>query len=271
MLIQAGANGNVFGYNYSFDAFWQESSLPANAAGDAVLHGNYTYLNLFEGNTIQNIVVDASHDKNGPFNTFFRNRAELYGFFSDMSTPTDSMNVVGNEITNSGFPLGLFMVNGNGHYTFGNNVNGAVTPSGTSTLTKNSLYLNPIELPNFLTQSTLPMAGYPLSINEKLLPAEERFVSEEYVNCSSLVTSSEPVQNTDEVKFSLIGNMMEIDNSALPVTLQIYSLNGALIKSQKLTSTREVLSLPNGKGMFLIRTQSQNGVESAAFKYVSLN
>ena len=271
MLVQAGANGNVFGYNYSYDAFWQESSLPANASGDAVLHGNYTYLNLFEGNTIQNIVVDASHDKNGPFNTFFRNRAELYGFFSDMSTPTDSMNVVGNEITNSGFPLGLFMVNGNGHYTFGNNVNGTVTPSGTSTLTKNSLYLSTIELPNFLSQITLPMAGYPLSMNEKLLPAEERFVSQEYVNCSSLVTSSESAKTTDEVKFLLIGNVMETDLSVLPATLQIYSLNGALIQSQKLTSTREVLSIPNGRGMFLIRTESQNGVESASFKFVSLN
>jgi len=272
MLIQAGANGNVFGYNYSYDPFWSGTSLPANSAGDAVLHGNYTYMNLFEGNTIQNIVVDASHGKNGPHNTFFRNRAELYGFFSDNSTTTDSMNVVGNEITNSGFPLGLFMVNGIGHYKFGNNVSGTTNPSGTSNVMTNSLYLNEEELPDFLYQETPPMVGYPLSIGEKLLPAKNRFDNESPVSCiAEIVTSIQPISSNEEAKFVLHGNVLEIDRNVLPVTLRVYSLNGALIQSQTITSTRESLSLPNENGMFLIRVQSQHGVESAAFKYVSVN
>ena len=132
MLLQSGANGNVLGYNYSTNPFWEQTSFPTNSAGDAVLHGNYAYMNLFEGNTVQHIVVDASHGKNGPFNTFVRNRAELYGFFSDMSTTTDSMNLVGNEITNSGFPFGNFIVSGNGHYSYGNNHSGATVPIGTN-------------------------------------------------------------------------------------------------------------------------------------------
>jgi len=272
MLIQSGANGNVFGYNYSYDPFWSGTSLPANSAGDAVLHGNYTYMNLFEGNTIQNIVVDASHGKNGPFNTFFRNRAELYGFFSDNSTTTDSMNVVGNEITNSGFPLGLFMVNGIGHYKFGNNVSGTTNPSGTSNVMTNSLYLNEEELPDFLYQETPPMVGYPLSIGEKLLPAKNRFDNESPVSCiAEIVTSIQPISSNEEAKFVLHGNVLEIDRNVLPATLRVYSLNGALIQSQTITSTRESLSLPNENGMFLIRVQSQHGVESAAFKYVSVN
>ena len=271
MLIQAGANGNVFGYNYSHDPYWQEASLPANAAGDAVLHGNYTYMNLFEGNTIQNIVVDASHANNGPYNTFFRNRAKLYGFFSDNTAPaTDSMSVVGNEITNSGFPLGLFIISGVGYYSFGNNVSGTTNPSGTSNLTVNSLYLDENELPNFLLQQTLPMVGYPLSMNAKLLPAEERFIAEEFVNCSELVTSTQTNLIEKEL-FKLHGNILELDNSVLPATLNVYSLNGGLVQTATLTSTRETLSLPNGIGMFLIRVQSLNGVEGAAFKYVSLN
>ena len=41
ILLQAGANGNVIGYNYSISPYWTGTSLPTNAAGDLVLHGNY--------------------------------------------------------------------------------------------------------------------------------------------------------------------------------------------------------------------------------------
>ena len=61
------------------DPFWTGTVLPSDAAGDLVLHGNYPYANLFEGNILQNLVVDDSHGLNGPYNTFFRNRADNYG------------------------------------------------------------------------------------------------------------------------------------------------------------------------------------------------
>jgi hypothetical protein len=269
MLIQSGANGNVFGYNYSYDPYWENGFLPNNSAGDAVLHGNYTYMNLFEGNTVQHMVIDASHGSNGSHNAFFRNRGELYGFFSDNGTPTDSMSVVGNVITNSGFPLGLFMLNGVGHYSYGNNHSGTVTPSGTSSLSTNTLYLNENDLPAFLSQETLPMVGYPLAMNQKLLPAESRFITEDYVECSSLITSSGFVQNNEGSKFVLRGNILEMDSSVLPATLDIYSINGALLQHQILTSTRETLSLPNGNGMLLIRAESLDGLERATFKHIS--
>ena len=269
MLIQAGANGNVFGYNYSSDPHWVSGFLPANSAGDAVLHGNYAYMNLFEGNTVQHMVIDASHGNNGPFNTFFRNRGELYGFFSDGGTPSDSMSVVGNVITNSVFPYGLFMLNGVGHYSYGNNHSGAATPSNTTNLTINSLYLNETDLPDFLSLETLPMAGYPLAMNQKLLPAENRFIAEEYVECSSLITSSEFIQNNEGSKFVLKGNILKLDSSVLPATLSIYSISGALLQHQILTSTRKTLSLPNGNGMLLIRAESFDGRKRATFKHVS--
>ncbi len=85
-ILQAGAHGNVFAYNYSLDPFWD--SAPNNSAGDAVLHGNYVYANLFEQNICQNIVIDNSHGPNGPYNTFIRNRAEGFGvFFSATNSP----------------------------------------------------------------------------------------------------------------------------------------------------------------------------------------
>lgn len=271
MLIQSGANGNVFGYNYSYDPFWEGTSLPANSAGDAVLHGNYTYMNLFEGNTIQNIVVDASHGSNGPYNTFFRNRAELYGFFSDNNTTTDSMNVVGNVITNSGFPLGLFVLSGAGHYSYGNNHSGTVKPTNTSNLTTQSLYLNENELPPFLAQHTLPMVGYPLAMNQKLLPAEERFMAQDYVNCSELVTNVSAIQQKPTDAFALNGNMIYTAENVLPARINMYTLNGALVHTQTLTSTQETLSFPSANNMLLIRAISLNGTDYATFKHVVVN
>ena len=100
VLLQACANGNVIAYNYSFDPFWQETFLPSNSAGDLVLHGNWTFQNLFEGNICQNIVIDNSHGLNGPYNTFYRNRAELYGIFMNSGSGNEQ-HFIGNEITGS--------------------------------------------------------------------------------------------------------------------------------------------------------------------------
>lgn len=67
MLLQSGATGNVLGYNFSTDPFWEE--FPNDGAGEIVLHGNYPAYNLFEGNICENIRPDGSHGNNGPYNT----------------------------------------------------------------------------------------------------------------------------------------------------------------------------------------------------------
>lgn len=136
MLIQAGANGNVFAYNYSKDPYWTQPPFPTNAGGDMVCHGNYPYLNLFEGNIGQSIVVDDSHGINGPFNTFFRNRAELYGIVT-VAAVADSMNYAGNEITGAN---GNYVLGGNGYFEHGNNVKGTINPANTTTIPEQSLY-----------------------------------------------------------------------------------------------------------------------------------
>ena len=164
MLLQAGANGNVYSYNYSQDPFWTGVALPANSAGDIVLHGNYVYTNLFEGNTCQNIVIDDSHGQNGPYNTFFRNRAELYGIFMNSSPASDRQNFMGNEIPNEGFLLGLYAFAGADHFFYGNNHRGEVKPAGTDDIVEPSLYLE--EVPFYYeTYSNWPPIGYPAAIN----------------------------------------------------------------------------------------------------------
>ena len=96
MILQAGANGNVFAYNYSYEG--RKEIFPGFyvVGEDMVLHGNYPYLNLFEGNYGQFASVDASHGKNGPYNTFFRNIASNSGF-GVTGTLSPSQNFTGNH------------------------------------------------------------------------------------------------------------------------------------------------------------------------------
>jgi hypothetical protein len=146
-LLQATSNGNVIGYNYSYDPYWTETWLPANSAGDIVLHGNYPYANLFEGNIIQNLVIDNSHGINGPHNTFFRNRIENYGVVMNGNSG-DNMYFLANEISGSGLLKGLFTLTGN-QTAIANNIkgdlqNGTVTEA--SLINKN--YTSKIGAPN---------------------------------------------------------------------------------------------------------------------------
>lgn len=174
MLLQAGANGNVYAYNYSIDPYWTDVALPENSAGDMVLHGNYVYANLFEGNIVQNIVIDNSHGINGPYNTFFRNRADLYGLFMNSAPASNSQNFIGNEITNSGFLLGMYVLEGTDHFEYGNNHQGDVVPEGTEDLSDESYYLD--EGPIYYTsQDIWPPIGYP-----NALDANQNRVSENY-------------------------------------------------------------------------------------------
>jgi hypothetical protein len=181
MLVQSGANGNVFDYNYSIEPF-KTDSLPFDLSGDIVLHGNYPYLNLFEGNIVQNIIMDASHSINGPFNTFFRNRAAAYGMFISPGAG-DSCNIVGNEISGTGFQKGNYVLYGNGHLQYGNNKNDTIIPPGTIALAERSLiYHNSPAWWNI--SGRWPTIGIGNSIGTGNIPAKER-ISNAPVFCLS--------------------------------------------------------------------------------------
>lgn len=178
MLVQAGANGNVFAYNYSTDPYWTQPPLPTNSAGDMVCHGNYPYLNLFEGNIVQNIVVDESHGINGPYNTFYRNRAEQYGIFT-VAAASDSQNYAVNEITGSG---GYYLLTGLGFFETGNNVKGTIMPATSTTPAENSLYRTtpPGYWPG---QVAYPSIGTPHPYTQGTLAAKQRYASSQKTDC----------------------------------------------------------------------------------------
>jgi hypothetical protein len=179
MLLQACANGNVFGYNYSINPFWTGVFAPKKTAGDIVLHGNYVYSNLFEGNIAQNLVIDDSHGVNGPFNTFFRNRLAYAGIFMNPGQPSDGQNIIANELTHEGkdyylsvpFNLGMYALAGKDHYELGNIQHGKVIGDDAKNL-KPSLYLE--VLPEYWGSTSYPAIGQSNFFNIHTIPAEQR-------------------------------------------------------------------------------------------------
>lgn len=185
ILLQSGANGNVFGYNYSRDT--QSDSHPS-WAGDIALHGNYPYANLFEGNIVEHLWIDNSHTGiNGPFNTFFRNRAEKCGF-NMTDTGADSQNVVGNELYRGSSAAQIAVGNGyhfmgSDHFTYGNNTQAAgLQPAGTANLPDTSYYLigAPAQMPAWWNiPDALPIIGPEHSLSQtKNNPARARYYLE---------------------------------------------------------------------------------------------
>jgi len=192
ILLQAGANGNVVTYNFSTDPFWTEVSLPEDAAGELVLHGNYPYANLFEGNTLQNLVIDDSHGINGPWNTFLRNRTLGYGIVMSPMLPSDQQNILGNEVLNNG----MHMITGQDQYEQGNIVNGAVVPTGSGSVVPQSFfYLD--SLPSWGLAPDLAPIGPPNEPGLYSINAEIRFQEGRKTACEDELTTVQHVTHQD--------------------------------------------------------------------------
>lgn len=264
VLLQSGANGNVIGYNYSTDPFWSGVMLPANSAGDLVLHGNYPYANLFEGNTVQNIVIDNSHGINGPNNTFFRNRSELYGIVMNFGAG-DQQNFIGNEITNSNFLMGNYLLTGANHYEYGNLVKGAVIPAGTEGLVETSLYKS--EIPDYyLSQSAWPPIGDQALYNVQKIEAENRFHTGSFTACEEeTVTVSAESVAFDELVVVYPNPATEFIRISTSSTQQIRSVEVTSETGQRVhyASGQEQLGvshLPTGLYILKIRFEDESVV-----------
>lgn len=243
MLLQSGANGNVFAYNYSLDPFW--TSTPSNSAGDMVLHGNYPYANLFEQNICRNIVVDNSHGPNGPYNTFLRNRAEGFGIFFSSSNSPDQ-NFIGNDIPNTSFPYSLvnYTIQGTGHFLYGNNNKGTITPSGTNTLADLS-YTYAVK-PDFVSQLEWAGIGTPNVMGSKNISAFDRFNSNTIFSnsCIDIATSiKNKTINSEEIVISPnpFTNKFKIKVEANIVNVKVYNALGKLIRNLNISGKEVVI------------------------------
>ncbi len=97
MMVQVGASGNVFGYNYSLENVQGDGETNLNDGWtpcDISLHGHYPNYNLFEGNIVQEIDIADYWGPCGPGNTFLRNRVVSEGI--EVFDQSHVQNLVGN-------------------------------------------------------------------------------------------------------------------------------------------------------------------------------
>lgn len=259
MLVQAGANGNVFAYNYSTDPYWTQPPLPTNSAGDIVCHGNYPYLNLFEGNIVQNIVVDESHGINGPYNTFYRNRAEQYGIFT-VAAASDSQNYAVNEITNA---TGYYLLTGLGFFEAGNNVKGTIMPATSTTPAESSLYRTapPGYWPG---QATYPSIGTPHPYTQGTLAAKQRYASSQKTDCrrnpayvtvprldnikDALHIAPNPFNSTLRIESANAGQYRMVNMAGITVLSGIVQDSQTIINTTTLTPGIYILDVTDNDG-----------------------
>jgi hypothetical protein len=266
MLLQAGANGNVLAYNYSTHPYWTGTTLPSDSAGDLVLHGNYVFANLSEGNVVANIVIDDSHGRNGPHNTFLRNRTEGYGFFMNSGSPTDYVNFIGNETTGA---IGLWWIQGEGHFQYANNILGEITPATTVEEFDNSLFTT--EIPTYfdIDNSVFPSIGFPNTPSQNILPAQSRH-NEEYYFSDCLASSTSSIEHDLLNEENLIihpnptyGQLFwKHSEEDLELNLSIFNSRGERVKTQKTYETRghsDLSNLPNG--IYFIEVINKSGLK----------
>lgn len=96
MIVGSGANGNVYGYNFST----QRALDPVRGTPqpDISVHGNYVFMNLFEGNVVEDADMPDWYWPAGPGNTLLRNR--IVNTRTAIDIGSDLQNVLGNVLPN---------------------------------------------------------------------------------------------------------------------------------------------------------------------------
>lgn len=184
MMVHLGANGNVFGYNISIYPVQGEGETNLNKGWippDISVHGHFPFMNLFEGNRVEEIGISDYWGPSGPGNTFFRNNIVGEGIF--LYDQSSYQNLVGNIST------GLKDETGKSANILkhGNNIKGTVSwdPSVPDHNLPYSYYLDTV--PAFFIGKPWPVFGPDIQGSAKL-PAQSRL--------EGILSSTDGFENT---------------------------------------------------------------------------
>ena len=255
MIAKQGANGNVFGFNYSREP--NRSEAIADYAADMCLHGHYAFANLYEGNIAQNLQIDQAWGPSGPFNTFFRNKIELYGIIMSSGTvQSDRQNFVGNDVSNMSLFHGMYTLAGTNHFEFGNNVRGTITPNGTNNLPDTSYFLDNIPPAFWDIPAALPAVGIPNTYAMDINPAFQRYNSGGALTLCGFSHDTTIFTHSDSYKidtFSINGYSLKKNSLVLELTsdinqdmmVELFSVSGQQIihQQRKLKEGPNVVSM----------------------------
>jgi hypothetical protein len=255
MMVKQGANGNVFAYNYSIEP--KRTEPIADFSGDISVHGHYPFANLFEGNIVQNIIIDHYWGPAGEDNMYFRNRAELYGFIiTSSTTPSLQQNIVANDITNTGLIYGQYMLNGSNHFLWGNRAKGVLSPSTSTGIQSQSLFSQSAPW-YFSTFSPIWQSiGHPYNIATSYNPARDRYQQGNLCPCvtPNLTTSAEELRTSYlYTRLNELESFFSTNNECM-----VYTLTGTLLFS--LHSIEELQSKQLSKGLYIITSKNKSAI-----------
>ncbi len=269
MMVKTGANGNIFAYNYSRDPYRSEAV--SDLSGDISLHGHFPFANLFEGNMVQNIIIDHYWGPSGPYNTFFRNRAELWGIIMTQSdtTETSRQNFVGNECTDNSFLHGQFVLTGTGHFVYANNILGKLVTDSAGALPDSSYYLS--GRPVFWDEAEpWPDIGLPHSPGTGTIPAKKRFEDGNVLTVCPQQPTGVQKYGTLQAGWKIwpnpVANVLHVDAGMVPVPhgfrVRIFDLQGRRFFEKAFRGNNAGLSL-SGKlvpGFYVLEIRTEKNV-----------
>jgi hypothetical protein len=254
----------VAGYNYAINEYRVE--FPTNAGADLVCHGHYSFANIFEGNIVNTVMVDSTWGPTGPYTTFFRNRAVLYGFImtSGASVLSDSLNFVGNESL-----LGIYFFSGINQFLYGNDSLGVIIPTGTDSLPDTSYYRSTFT--DFFHPSPYPPTiGIPNTLDSGTIPAMQRYSSGGRITVSPnppCIYSDIPTINSSE-KLLIYPNpasnnfFVKMNNSS-NARLDLFDLEGRILFSNSIPSGNRITEINTSDlspGIYFLRMADDKDV-----------
>lgn len=262
VILSNGPSSNVIAFNYSTDPYTTEKYFGiSDWPSDLCLHGHPDpqlpgpHRNLFEGNIGAFMHADEAWKDNGPYNTYFRNRATYYGL--KIYKDSDSQNIVANEVDDADGTLpdmlwNAFTIQSSDNFVYGNtnfDPDPPQYPLPQDYSADRSLYRNPDSLPQFL--AALPFFP-PIGVVDSnhqgsgTIPAKQRWDlqgvltvphPQHPVNISIPEPDLHKKKNTDIVS---LGIRFKKDSDiiitysltkASPIIISIYTLRGQLVKT----------------------------------------
>jgi len=213
MMVQVGATGNVFGYNYSTHPVQGDGEKNLNngwTPPDISIHGHYPYMNLFEGNDVYEIGIADYWGPAGVGNTYFRNKVKGEGiFYYDQS---HYQNLLANEttkITDSDGKSKNKLEHGNivsGKIIWNSSIPQRELPA--------SLYLH--NQPKFLDKCIIPFYG-PDNPEKQKLPAQIRY--EDIIKNAKLNPRADIKFEIKLNNKPLQGAIIKLNNDSLQTTI----------------------------------------------------
>ncbi len=256
MIIQNGATGNVFAYNFSTDPVQGESdSLPLNETWDPPdisFHGHYAQYNLCEGNIVTEVGISDYWGPMGPGNTFFRNSVSG-GNGMHLHDHSHQQNIIGNTLVewsdDSTSEETIF---------HGNSIANAPVVwnevSGLAQTLPASLFLT--ERPGWWSE-TIPWPGTGSDLTgSPVNPAYLRFESGRYFGTATRKHRAPQANNTSRQPVSFFctasGGNFRLKSSR-DGQVQIYNLRGTCCyRSLVLPAGTHAITLQEAPGMYLV-------------------